>query len=104
MNRFVQELDKRVLVFDGAMGTSIHKLDLSVDKDYLGRENCTEILVKTRPELIQAIHESFLAAGSDIVETDTFGANKLVFAEFDLVDQTYALNKAAAEVARAACA
>ncbi|MCC7146338.1 MAG: methionine synthase [Phycisphaeraceae bacterium] len=104
MSRFSQELNNRVLVFDGAMGTSIHRLDLSVEKDYQGRENCTEILVRTRPELIQAIHESFLAVGSDAVETDTFGANPLVLAEFDLADQTYALNKTAAEVARAACA
>ncbi len=85
------------------MGTSIHEIDLDLEKDYLGKENCTEILVQTRPEVIQSIHESFLKVGADAVETDTFGANKLVFAEFDLVDQTYAINKTAAQVARAAC-
>jgi len=103
MNKFMQQMSKRVLVFDGAMGTSIHNLDLDLERDYLGRENCTEILIQTCPEAIQSIHESFLAVGADAVETDTFGANKLVFAEFDLVDQTYTLNKQAAEVARAAC-
>jgi len=100
---FAQHLARRVLVFDGAMGTSIHKCDCDLHRDYLGKENCTEILVQTRPEVIQGIHESFLAAGADAVETDTFGANKLVFAEFDLVAQTRELNRVAAEVARAAC-
>ncbi len=103
MSRFLEQLERRVLFIDGAMGTSIHKYDLDLDKDYLGKENCTEVLVQTRPEVIQQIHESFLAVGADAVETDTFGANKLVFAEFDLVEQTRELNRVAAEVARAAC-
>ncbi len=100
---FLTALDRRVLFIDGAMGTSIHDCDCDLHRDYLGKENCTEILVQTRPEVIQGIHESFLEVGADIVETDTFGANKLVFSEFDLVDQTRELNRLAAEVARAAC-
>ncbi|MEZ6191842.1 MAG: homocysteine S-methyltransferase family protein [Phycisphaerales bacterium] len=103
MGRFTDHLKRRVLFLDVAMGTSIHKYDLDLAKDYLDKENCTEILVQTRPDVIQQIHESFLAVGADAVETDTFGANKLVFAEFDLVGQTRELNKVAAEVARAAC-
>ena len=102
-SRFVQELARRILVFDGAMGTSIYKHDLSVEKDYCGCENCTDILVKSRPDVIQSIHETFLAVGADCVETDSFGANKLVLAEFDLAAQTFELAKAAADVARAAC-
>jgi len=102
-SRFAQHLARRILVVDGAMGTSIHKCDCDLHRDYLGKENCTEILVRTRPEVIQGIHESFLEVGADIVETDTFGANKLVFAEFDLVPETRELNRVAAEVARAAC-
>ena len=98
-----REAERRVIVLDGAMGTSIHKCDCDLERDYLNKENCTEILVRTRPDVIQGIHESFFEAGADGVETDTFGANKLVFAEFDLVDETYALNKEAAEIARAAC-
>lgn len=101
--RFLDELIRRVLLIDGAMGTSIHNCDLDLDTDYLGKENCTEILVRTRPDVIQEIHETFLRAGADAVETDTFGANKLVFEEFDLVEETYALNKEAAEIAREAC-
>src|SRR5688572_1978958 len=101
-SRFLQERARRVLVFDGAMGTSIHTHDLDVQRDYCGCENCTDLLVKTRPDVIGGIHESFLAAGADVVETDTFGANRLVLAEFGLQDQAYELNKLGAEVARGA--
>src|SRR5262245_57318964 len=102
-SRFLEELRRRVLVLDGAMGTSIHQQPLDVGKDYCGCENCTDILVKSRPDVIQGIHESFLAVGADAVETDTFGANKLVLAEFDITDKTRELNKLAVDVARAAC-
>ncbi len=102
-SQFAQALAQRLLVCDGAMGTSIYKHNLSVDKDYCGCENCTDILVKSRPDVIQSIHESFLAVGADCVETDTFGANKLVLSEFDLTDLTFELNKRAVDVARAAC-
>ena len=54
--RFMQELSRRVLVFDGAMGTSIYSRTLSVEHDYCGCENCTDILVKSRPDVIQEIH------------------------------------------------
>ncbi|MEO1131065.1 MAG: homocysteine S-methyltransferase family protein, partial [Planctomycetota bacterium] len=103
MSRFASELARRVLVLDGAMGTSIYERDLSLEHDYCGCENCTDILVRTRPDVIQEIHESYLAVGADCVETDSFGANKLVLAEFDLQDETYELAKKSAEVARAAC-
>ncbi len=103
-SRFLQELSKRVLVFDGGMGTQIYARNLSIETDYCGCENCTDILVKTRPDLIQEIHEAYLTAGADVVETDTFGANKLVLGEFDLTAQCYDLAKRGAEVARAACA
>ncbi|MGB2985419.1 MAG: methionine synthase [Phycisphaerae bacterium] len=94
---------ERVLVFDGAMGTNVHRRELSLS-DFNNLENCTEILVLTRPDVIRDIHRSFLAVGCDAVETNTFGANKLVFREFGLTDQTYEINKRAAEVAREACA
>ncbi len=104
MSRFTRELARRVLFLDGAMGTSIHNLpDLDLDKDYLGRENCTEVLLLTRPELIQGIHEDFLKAGSDAVETDTFNANVHTMEDQDLSDRVYELNKLGAEVARKAC-
>jgi 5-methyltetrahydrofolate--homocysteine methyltransferase len=98
---FLQALQHRVLVLDGAMGTSIHALDLP-DSDFRGLENCSEILIETRPEAIEQIHRQFLEVGCDAVETNTFGANRVVLAEFDLAHQTYELNVAAARIARAA--
>ncbi len=93
---------RRVVVIDGAMGTSIFSHDLSVDGDYRGCENCTDIITDTRPEVIEEIHASFLKVGCDCIETNTFGANKVVLAEFGLADQTYAMNKKSAEIARRA--
>ncbi|TVQ74866.1 MAG: hypothetical protein EA380_12050, partial [Phycisphaeraceae bacterium] len=63
-SRFAHELSRRVLTLDGAMGTSIYAHDLDLEKDYCGCENCTDILVKTRPDVIQEIHESFLRVGA----------------------------------------
>ncbi|WP_428389192.1 methionine synthase [Mucisphaera sp.] len=104
MSRFADHAARRVLFFDGAMGTSIHNIeDLDIDRDYLGRENCTEALLLTRPELIQNIHESFLQAGADAVETDSFNASVHTMEDQDLQDRVFELNKSSAEVARAAC-
>ncbi|MBX3385404.1 MAG: methionine synthase [Phycisphaeraceae bacterium] len=100
---FGEALRSRLLVCDGAMGTSIHKHALSVETDYCGCENCTDILARTRPDVIGAIHESFLAVGADCVETDTFGANRLVLSEFGIAEQAFELNKLAVDCARAAC-
>ncbi|QNN25445.1 methionine synthase [Planctomycetales bacterium ZRK34] len=85
------------------MGTQIHALDLDLETDYLGKENCTEVLVLTRPDAIQQIHENYLAAGADGVETDTFGAMPHVLCEFDLVDRCREINRKAVQTARAAC-
>lgn len=81
------------------MGTSIHKYNLSLD-DYHGKENCPEILVESRPDVIAEIHAQYFAAGCDAVETDTFGGSPVVLAEFDLADRAYELNRKAAELAR----
>lgn len=99
---FLERLARGIVVFDGGMGTQIHKVDLSVEHDYCGCENCTDILAKTRPDVIQAIHERYLEAGADVIETDSFGASKLVLAEFGIADRTYEIARAAAEVAKAA--
>ncbi len=100
---FLETLTRRRIVFDGAMGTATHAANLDVEKDYWGKENCPEILVRSRPDLIQSIHESFLAVGADCVETDTFGGMPHVLAEFELAGEAFELNKTAAEIARAAC-
>ena len=101
-SRFLDALAERVLIFDGAMGTSIHALELPLD-DYQGLENCNEILVRTRPDAIRRIHESFLAVGCDAVETNTFGGSGVTLGEFGLSEQTRELNRLAAEIARQAC-
>jgi 5-methyltetrahydrofolate--homocysteine methyltransferase len=93
-------LEQRVLVLDGAMGTMIHAAPLSIETDYLGRENCPEILNVTRPDVIQDIHRQYLEAGADIVETNTFGGAPIALADNKLDDRTYELNFAAAKLAR----
>ena len=105
MPSLLRALERRLVVFDGAMGTSIHSCADCRPEDWLGRDNCTDILVRSRPDLIQRIHESFLAAGADVVETDTFGSNRLVAAEFDeeMVGWVRDLNRQGAAIARAAC-
>lgn len=96
---FLAALKQRVLIFDGAMGTSVHTYDLTID-DYEGCENCPEILVSSRPDVISEIHASFFKVGCDVVETCTFGGSPIVLAEFGLADRTYELNKKAASLAR----
>ena len=86
------------------MGTMLFAANLSLDRDYLGHENCHEILVRTRPDLIKDIHSAYLAAGADIVETNTFGATSVVLGEFGLAHETAALNRGAVKLAREAAA
>jgi 5-methyltetrahydrofolate--homocysteine methyltransferase len=93
---------ERVLILDGAMGTCVHHLDLPLS-DYNNLENCTEVLNLTRPDAVDDIHRSYLAVGCDAVETNTLGANKLVFADFGMADQTHEVNRRAAEIAKEAC-
>ena len=91
------------MIFDGGMGTQIFTFDLSIEKDFWGKENCVDLLVLSRPDVIEEIHARYFAAGADCVETDTFGANKVVLAEFDLADRTYGeMNVEAVKVARGA--
>ena len=102
--RYLDAVEDHVVIFDGAMGTSIQSYDLTID-DYGGQqyEGCVDYLVVTRPELIQEIHESFLAVGSEVVETNTFRGNRLTLGEYGLGERVLEINRAAAQVARAAC-
>ncbi len=95
--------ERPVLVFDGAMGTSLQMQDLTA-ADFGGAayEGCNEYLVATKPEAVDKVHRSFLEAGADVIETDTFGGTALVLAEYDLADRAYELNKTAAAIARRA--
>jgi len=100
---FLELARERVLVLDGAMGSNLQVRPLDLQKDWLGHENISEVLNFSRPDVIQEIHEAFLAVGCDGVETNTFGANKIVMAEADMADRVYENNVAACRIARAAC-
>ncbi len=91
---------ERILVLDGATGTMLQSKDLGPD-DFGGPEleGCNEILVRTRPDVILDVHRAYLAAGADIIETDTFGGTPLVLAEYGLEAEARELNRLAAELA-----
>ncbi|MCY4056159.1 MAG: methionine synthase [Cyanobacteria bacterium MAG CAR4_bin_6] len=100
---FLQRLhgpERPVLVFDGGTGTSLQRHDLTA-RDFGGPEleGCNEHLVFTRPDVVQAVHRSFLEVGCDVIETNTFGATPLVLGEYGLADQAYAINRRGAELA-----
>lgn len=85
------------------MGTMIQQVDLT-GEDFGGEDldGCNEMLVLTRPELIQRIHEEYLEAGADLIETNTFGATSVVLAEYDIQDRAREINLEAARIAKAA--
>jgi 5-methyltetrahydrofolate--homocysteine methyltransferase len=89
----------RVVIFDGAMGTSIQNYNLDA-VGYGGIEGCNEYLVLHNPGLIEEVHASFLEVGVDVIETDTFGGSQLKLAEYELGDRTYEVNREAAALAR----
>ncbi|NUO95228.1 MAG: methionine synthase [Gemmatimonadaceae bacterium] len=101
---YLRALADRVLVYDGAMGTNIQRHNPTAE-DYGGKalEGCNDNLVLTRPDIIQSIHESFLAVGCDVVETCTFQSTPHRLKEWGLFDKARDLNVAAARLARAAC-
>lgn len=98
---FAERVARGLVVFDGAMGTQIHERNPS-EADYAGLLGCSEILNDTRPEMIQAIHEAYYAAGSDIVETNSFGSNEIVLAEYGISHRGRELSRTAAQIARRA--
>jgi 5-methyltetrahydrofolate--homocysteine methyltransferase len=102
MTDFLEALRHRVLLFDGAMGTQIQGRDLSIEEDFQGQENCSEVLNLSRPDLVTEIHLGYLEAGADAVETNSFGGSPLTLGEFDLQDQAFDINRRAAALARAA--
>lgn len=92
-----------VVVFDGGMGTSLQDYDLTAD-DFGGAalEGCNEVLVATRPDVVEAIHRAFLEVGVNAVQTNSFGGAPWVLAEYDLEPRTEELNRLSAECARRA--
>jgi len=100
-SRFWQELERRVLVYDGAMGSLLQTYNLTAE-DFGGPqyEGCNETLTLTRPDVIGEIHAQYFEVGVDVVETDSFTGSRIKLDEYGLGDKTYAINFAAASVAR----
>src|SRR6185295_15458241 len=110
MSEIKKELEKRILVIDGAMGTMIQHYKLG-EMDYRGEyfknwkgdlKGCHDLLSVTQQKIIKDIHKEYLAAGADIIETNTFNAQKISLADYGLQDFAYEINFNAAKVAKEA--
>ena len=98
--RYLDALNRKVLVFDGAMGTNLQKMNLTAEQ--FGGEKlngCNDYLVISNPGAVEKIHRSFLEVGVDVIETNTFRANRLTLAEYGLADRVIEINTAAAALA-----
>ena len=100
---FLEALKNRVLLFDGAMGTEIQKLNPQPQDFPNNKDGFNDGLILSRPEWIKQIHRSYLKAGADCIETNTFGSNKFKLDEYGFGDQTINFNKTAAILAREVC-
>src|SRR3972149_2724394 len=101
MEDYVKAATSRVVVYDGAMGTSLQQAGLTAD-DFGGDdlEGCNELLSVTRPDVVRAVHASFLDVGVDVIETNSFGGFSLPRSESGLEHRVHELNVAAARIAR----
>ena len=98
---YLEALNQRVLIFDGAMGTNLQAMNLT-EVDFGGKQlvGCNDCLVLSSPESVAKVHRSFMEAGADVLETDTFRANRLTLADYGMADRTIELNRKAARLAR----
>lgn len=96
---FFKQCQEKVLLFDGGMGSMLQTYSLT-DDDFEGLEGCNEILVRTRPKVVQEIHAAYFDAGADVVETNSFGSTSIVLAEYDIADQAYELSFKSAKIAK----
>ena len=104
------QLERRILLLDGGFGTMVQGYGLQ-EEDYRGRrfagwpvqlKGCNDLLALTRPDVVREIHEKYLRAGADIIETDSFNANAVSLADYRMEGLAYEISKAAAETARRA--
>ncbi|MFC7473545.1 methionine synthase [Dankookia sp. GCM10030260] len=98
----LEALRNRVLLCDGGMGSRVQALTLDIDKDYWGKENCTDVLNLSRPDLVREIHRGYYEAGADMVLTNSFGGSPVTLGEFELEDRAFEICKASGELAREA--
>ena len=112
MSTIQQELEKRVLVIDGAMGSMIQQYKLT-EKDFRGKrfadwhkdlQGNNDLLSITQPQIIKTIHKEYLKAGADIIETNTFSDTKIAMADYDMQELVYELNYESAKIAKEAIA
>src|SRR5712691_9080285 len=104
MTHLLDYLADRVLLCDGAIGTEVQGRALDIERDFHGHENCTDILCESRPDLVREILRSYLAAGCEAVQTNSFGGSPITLGEFGIADKAFDLNRRSAELAREAVA
>ena len=102
MSGLIEALTERVLLCDGGTGSRVQEMQLEVARDFWGKENCTDVLNLSRPDIVREIHRGYLAAGADMVETNSFGGSPVTLGEFDLAAEARQINRRAAEIAREA--
>ena len=98
----LEALKDQVLLCDGGMGSRVQALTLDVERDFWGKENCTEVLNLARPDLVREIHRGYYEAGADMVLTNSFGGSPVTLAEFELGDRAFEINRLSVELAREA--
>lgn len=98
---YLEALKESILIFDGAMGTNLQALKLQA-ADFGGEQHagCNDVLCLTRPSAIEQIHRSFLEAGVDVIETNTFRSNRITLSEYGLEDKVFPINTQAARLAK----
>src|SRR5581483_11586467 len=102
MRDFLAATHERVLGYDGGMGATLEQFDLSLEDDYKPPGRCHEALFLNPPDVIEGVHESMLAAGAEVIETDTFQGSRLKLSEWGLEQHTHEINLKAAQIARKA--
>ena len=111
MAKLVEEFKKRIIILDGAMGTSIQKYKLQ-EEDYRGEEfknhphdqrGNNDLLSVTKPQIISDIHRAFLEAGADILETNTFNGTRISQSDYGMEEEVYRINYESAKIARQLC-
>jgi methionine synthase I (cobalamin-dependent) len=93
VNKFLEQINQQILVMDGAMGTQLMERGVRP-------EDCFDAQNLTKPDVVKAIHRAYFDAGADIIETNTFGANRIKLADYQLVSKVKEINLAAARIAK----